>query len=361
MKSSNPNQFHEPTKPIAPMKPSSLAALGASFLIGALPASADVIADFSADFPSSTLGSGQPFSGSETSASGWQYLWNPNGLVGVSSNYQILVPNTIATWPGFGGVSPMFTNLGNKAFNSTDQGNFRFGRISLTSIHGSGQVPGTGDYRAIVAYTIQAGEEGHITIANSTYAKLVTTASNGVDIDIYVNDTLRSAFSMNGFNSLTATDLDGSLGNLSVGDTVYITIGDNNDPNNDAGVIDFQLERGPAIGYGPWVTTYGVLEGENGDDDKDGISNLVEYALGLDPKTSNPSPGTFMGNTLTFNKGADVKEAYDVEFKIQTTTTLATDSWTNAAATETLDNISFTLPPNEAGGKLFARLLVTKP
>lgn len=288
-------------------------------------------------------------------------MWNPDGVVGVAANYQSLVPNTIATWPNFGGVSPMFTHLGDVAFNSTGQGNFRFGRISLTSIHGAGQVPGTGDYRAIVAYTIQNGEEGHISITNSSYAKLVDAASNGVDIDIYVNETLRSALSLDGFNSLAATDFDGSLGNLAAGDTVYITIGDNNDPNNDSGVIDFQLERGPAIGYGPWAITNSILEGENGDDDKDGISNLVEYGLGLDPQAPNPAPGTFIGNTLTFSKGAEVKEAYDVEFKIETSTTLVTDSWSDAAATDTLDGISFLLPPAEPGGRLFARLKITKP
>lgn len=328
-------------------------------VISTVAASAQVIAHFSAEFPTPAVG--PAFDGSETPATGWKYLWNPDGVVGVSANYQSLVPNTVATWPGFGGISPMFTNLGDVAFNSTGQGNFRFGRISLTSIHGSGSVPGTGDYRAIVAYTIQEGEAGHITIANSSYAKLVTTSSNGVDVDIYVNDTLRAALSKDGFNSLTAADFNGSLGNLAVGDTVYVTIGDNDDPNNDAGVIDFQLVSAPPIGYGPWAITHEVLEGENGDDDKDGINNLVEYALGLDPQVGNPAPGTFTESTLTFTKGPEVKEAYDATFKIQTSTTLDTGSWTDAAATDAIDDISFLIPTGEPGGKLFGRLKVTKP
>jgi hypothetical protein len=333
-----------------------LTLLGLAISAGA--ASAQVIAHFSAEFPTPELG--PAFDGSESPAAGWDYLWNPDGVVGISANYQSLTPNTIATWPGFGGVSPMFTNLGDVAFNSTSQGNFRFGRISLTSIHGSGQVPGNGDYRAIVAYTIQEGEEGHITIANSSYSKLVTASSNGVDLDIYVNDTLRAALSKDGFNSLTAEDFDGSLGNLAVGDTVYVTIGDNNDPNNDAGVIDFQLVSGPPIGYAPWAVTHLVMEGENGDDDKDGIINLVEYALGLDPQIGNPAPGTFTGSTLTFTKGPEAKEAYDVTFKIQTSTTLDTGSWTDTPATDAIDDISHILPAEEPGGKLFGRLQVTK-
>ena len=332
-----------------------------SLALGAGSTCAQIIAHFSAEFPTSTLGAGQPFGGTESPATGWNYLWNPDGVVGTASSYQPLVPNTNAATPGFGGGSPMFTNLGNVAFNSTDQGNFRFGRISLNSIHGSGSVPGTGDYRAIVAYTIQEGEAGHISIANSSYAKLVVTASNGVDIDIYVNDTLRGALSKDGFNSLTASNFNGSLGNLAVGDTVYVTIGDNNDPNNDSGVIDFQLVSGPAIGYAPWAVTHEVLEGENGDDDKDSIINLVEYALGLDPQAGDAAPGSFIGNTMTFTKGPEPKEAYDVTFKIEVSTTLNAGSWSDAAATETADAISFTLPSDEPGGKLFGRLKVIKP
>ena len=117
----------------------------------------------------------------------------------------------------------------------------------------------------------------------------------------------------------------------------------------------------PPGGYGSWATTNSVLEGENGDDDDDGISNLVEYALGLDPQDGDPAPGTFTGNTLTFTKGTEAKAALDVTYKIQTSTTLATGSWTDAAATDTTNDISFLLPPNQPGGKLFGRLQVTKP
>jgi hypothetical protein len=142
-------------------------------LLSAGLASAAVIADFSDEFPTSTLGGGQPFSGSETPATGWDYMWNPNGVIGTASGYQSLVPNTIATWPSTGGVSPMFTNIGNKAFNTTDQGNFRYGRVALTSFHPGVWASGTvGDIRGIIAYTIQAGEAGTVSIANSSFAKL---------------------------------------------------------------------------------------------------------------------------------------------------------------------------------------------
>jgi hypothetical protein len=237
------------------MKP-PLAFLAASIALGPVAASAAVIADFSAEFPVSSLGGVNPYSGSETPAAGWNYMWNPTGVIGTASGYQSLVPNTINSFPGAagGGTSPMFTNLGNQAFSDLDpepngQGNFAFGRVAKTAFHpgrwGDGSL---GDIRGIIAYTIQAGEAGTISIINSSFAKLtVATGSgaNGVDLDIFVNDTLVGALSKNGFQSLTASNFNGSLGNLSVGDTIYVTIGNNGNDAFDASVIDFQLESVP--------------------------------------------------------------------------------------------------------------------
>jgi autotransporter-associated beta strand protein len=117
-----------------------------------------------------------------------------------------------------------------------------------------------------------------------------------------------------------------------------------------------KLSIGPA-GYTAWADTNNVLEGENGDDDKDGVINLVEYALGLDPQASSVPAGTFSGNTLTFTKGTEAKTAGDVTYAIETSTTLEAGSWTTAAATEDANSISFTL---SGPAKLFARLKVTK-
>jgi autotransporter-associated beta strand protein len=114
-------------------------------------------------------------------------------------------------------------------------------------------------------------------------------------------------------------------------------------------------------GYSQWATANGVTEGENGDDDKDGVINLVEYALGFNPKASSVPAGTLVGNLLTFTKGAEAKAAGDVTYAIETSTNLQSGSWIPAAATETADTISFALPANEPGGKLFGRLKVTKP
>lgn len=237
------------------MKKSTLL-LGSSLFLGASLASAAVIADFNAEFPVSSLGGANPYSGSETPAAGWNYMWNPDGVIGTASGYQALMPNTVNSFPGAagGGTSPMFTNLGGVAFSNTSaeptgQGDFAFGRVAKTAFHpgrwGDGSL---GDIRGIIAYTIQPGEAGTISIINSSFAKLTTSTSsgaNGVDLDIYVNDTLIGALSKNGFQSLTASDFNGSLGDLVVGDTVYVTIGNNGNDSFDASVIDFQLESIP--------------------------------------------------------------------------------------------------------------------
>ena len=45
-------------------------------------------------------------------------------------------------------------------------------------------------------------------------------------------------------------------------------------------------------GYGTWAAANGVTGGEYGDSDHDGIPNLVEYALNLNPAASDGGAGT---------------------------------------------------------------------
>ncbi len=111
-------------------------------------------------------------------------------------------------------------------------------------------------------------------------------------------------------------------------------------------------------GYSDWVTDNEVTLGPDGDDDGDGISNLVEYALGLDPQVPDGSPGSFDGSTLSFAKTAGQRT--DITYEIETSTDLGiADPW--EVVTPDLNDstvISFTLPTAEA--RLFARLKVTQ-
>ncbi|GAA5483379.1 hypothetical protein Hsar01_02610 [Haloferula sargassicola] len=111
-------------------------------------------------------------------------------------------------------------------------------------------------------------------------------------------------------------------------------------------------------GYADWAALNGVTEGPDGDDDMDGIANLIEYALGLDPQVGNGSPGTFDGSTLSFTKSAT--ERTDVTYTIETSSDLGvSDPWTPVTAdTNDASTISYTLPTS--GARLFARLVVTQ-
>ncbi|MBB5350100.1 hypothetical protein HNR46_000321 [Haloferula luteola] len=111
-------------------------------------------------------------------------------------------------------------------------------------------------------------------------------------------------------------------------------------------------------GFADWATTNGVTLGASGDDDGDGIANLIEYALGLDPQVADGSPGSFDGSLLSFTKSTE--ERTDITYSIEVSTDLGvTDPWV-AVTPDTNDTstIAYTLP--EGSAKLFARLVVTQ-
>ena len=45
------------------------------------------------------------------------------------------------------------------------------------------------------------------------------------------------------------------------------------------------VSTGPATDYAGWAAFHTIAGGQNGDDDHDGVTNLTEYAFGLDPKS----------------------------------------------------------------------------
>lgn len=108
----------------------------------------------------------------------------------------------------------------------------------------------------------------------------------------------------------------------------------------------------------------GNMPGEPATDDfdNDGISNLVEYALGLNPRISSVPVGTLTGNTLFFAKGIDAIANGEVKWIIETSETLQTDSWFDEVTQNERDpaltiNYDFS-PPTPA--KKFARLKVVQ-
>jgi hypothetical protein len=132
--------------------------------------------------------------------------------------------------------------------------------------------------------------------------------------------------------------------------------------NDPSGVHQFAfvnvVPEPSASSYSTWASDNSIPgEPASGDFDKDGLTNIVEYALGLSPTVSSVPPGTFNGSLLSFTKGTEAMANGDVTYEIEQSTTL--DDWTvvvpNAPASAT---ISYTLPSGQP--KEFARLKITQ-
>ena len=124
---------------------------------------------------------------------------------------------------------------------------------------------------------------------------------------------------------------------------------------------DHRLELTVKNGYASWAAAHGIAgEPATGDFDHDDLSNLLEYALGLDPAVTNGSPGTLVGTLLSFAKTAEAVANGDVTYAIEESDDLGqTDPW--HVVTPTTDNattISFQLPPGKP--RTFARPVVTQ-
>jgi hypothetical protein len=125
------------------------------------------------------------------------------------------------------------------------------------------------------------------------------------------------------------------------------------------------VTTGPATGgnFASWANDplKGNIPGEPalGDFDFDGLSNITEYALGLNPRASSVPPGTFSGGLLTFTKGTDAIANGDVVWVIEESNSLT--SWSPVVtqpAGDSAPSISYTLPTGQP--KIFARLKVTQ-
>jgi autotransporter-associated beta strand protein len=118
-------------------------------------------------------------------------------------------------------------------------------------------------------------------------------------------------------------------------------------------------KTGGTADFAGWASANGVTGGPNGDSDHDGIPNAVEYALSLDPASSDGTPGSFSGNVVTFHKRAATSGNSDLIYRIEVSSDLGvSDPWAEVAAY--LQNDSTIISANMAGESpaKFARLRV---
>ncbi|MEO8616268.1 MAG: MBG domain-containing protein [Luteolibacter sp.] len=150
-------------------------------------------------------------------------------------------------------------------------------------------------------------------------------------------------------------------------------------PNYQGPAADGELWLGNNLSswLSPWVLGNqipGTATGDQDDPDKDSISNLLEYALALDPSTANHGiqdlgiPRAEYSNgqlSLTYRKNLT---ATDLNFKVESTTALqGAGAWSQAVTTDSIVSsvgsvqtirATLTLPPNEP--VRFMRLNVTR-
>jgi autotransporter-associated beta strand protein len=132
---------------------------------------------------------------------------------------------------------------------------------------------------------------------------------------------------------------------------------------------DGYLTANPTVSFPLWITSLfaggatvpAEQQGPNDDPDRDGISNLIEYALaGHDPTTPNPFVGTFISNALSFTKRPGT---IGLTYAIQDSTDLGvTDLWTEVPPSPAYINNATTIARTLVSGtspEIFLRLKVT--
>lgn len=235
----------------------------------------------------------------------------------------------------------------------------------------SGLTTITGDYTLTtgklaigIGGTVQANSYHDSPAEYDTVAVSGTaTLGAGAQLEVTLNNDFTPA-NTDTFTILTGGTVSGTFNNLS-GGKVTLAGGATFDVTvNPASVVLSNYQAAPGgDDYSTWATDNGIGgEPFDGDFDKDGISNGMEYALGKSPTVSSQPPGVLAGNVVTFTKGAEAIANGDVSWVIETSTTLAANSWTaevTQAAGDTNATIAYTFTPGSPAKK-FARLKVVQ-
>jgi hypothetical protein len=167
-------------------------------------------------------------------AEGWSYAWNPTGKLGKSSDFVPLEWSESAQIYNTTGGASMVP--GSTSHNDD------FLQLGAEWGH-----PGRPSYMPIVGYTIQEGDgEGLYRLIDSSIQKTNGTTSkseDGLGVLVYLNDTLLGSEAMVSTNGSMAS-FDRDLGQLSVGDTIWVMIDPLKSQSYDAFMgLDFSLQK----------------------------------------------------------------------------------------------------------------------
>ena len=206
--------------------------------------------------------------------------------------------------------------------------------------------------------------------ASGTNTQLAGSGTVALDGDFAIDTTAAAALTSGSWTLEDVTTLTGAYG------TTFTVVNPDGTPWTDAGGNKWTKDGGAGKtwtfnettgilsltggNFASWALENGVTGGPSGDSDTDGIPNLVEYALMLNPAGSDGSAGTFTGGLLSFAKRGVAVTNGDVTYAIQESDDLGqTDPWAPVTPTTNTDaTISYALPAGSP--KKFARLVITQ-
>ena len=179
-----------------------------------------------------------------------------------------------------------------------------------------------------------------------TWSALLRFSSNTASGD-FKPDAFNETISIPVFNPAGATTARFRFGLITAGNNWWWA------------VDNFKLTGSvPLDGFGTWANSFGLVADENGDGDHDGIRDLVEYALGLNPKVGNTLSGLTPsgdGFTMSYTKGTAAAADPAITYILETSGNLV--DWL-PTGTQSPASISGELPGGQR--QLFGRLRIER-
>jgi autotransporter-associated beta strand protein len=307
--------------------------------------------NFSQSFTAENLDNNITLSGTGTAGLGALNLWrNATATGAITLAADATISHTFNTATISGPITGTDRNLTLATLNASQPGMTVSGPIQL----GTGGITVTGVANS-GSFSIRL--TGHNSYSGETHVVSGTLMLSG-DARIPDSSTVRIDSGAVLHLDFTGTDTVGALylGGVSMPDGTYGSLLSQAANKSAAFSGEGILQVGTTNNYASWAANQvpPVTGGPNGDDDNDGVKNLIEYAL-----ADGGGRGVFSGNTLTFTKrGAPY--GGDVAYEIETSTDLGiTDDWEPAASgvteNDTLIAYEFT---HGSPAKIFVRLKV---
>jgi autotransporter-associated beta strand protein len=259
-------------------------------------------------------------------------------ITGIDRNLTLTTTNP--TQPGIVISAPISLGTGGITVNGAD-GTPELPETNTVTLSGTNSY--TGETRVVTGTLILGGSAR---IHDSSTVRIDSGAV--LHLDFEGSDTVGALFLPGDPNPKP----DGTYGSLTSAAT--------NKSADFAGDGILQVGGGATNDFASWASSQvpPVTGGANGDDNNNGVPNLVEYAL-----VDGGERGVFSGNTITFTKRGGVYGG-DLTYIIETSETLS-GTWTpevTQGPAELASPISYNLTPAPGTPKKFARLkVVTAP